>query len=95
MRESGTPASLNELMGKEGSKAENDFDLSDLPDLLGEKMPELPKNRLGRFRLLNALQLRFGPGFRNIPGIKKILSQFDSHVETENTIRQNLKGRMR
>lgn len=94
MRQAEKPASMNELMGeKNEGKAENDFGLADLHELLGEKMPELPVNRVGRYRLTQALKLRFGPGFRNIPGIKNILSQFDAKIADENVIRTNLKGR--
>lgn len=91
MRPEGMAPSLGELMGKAGEKKE--LGLKDLPDLLGEKMPELPANRLGRFRLINALQERFGAGFRNLPMVSKILKEFDENVETENTIRLNKKGR--
>lgn len=94
MRQAEKPASMNELMGeKNEGKAENDFCLADLPELLGEKMPELPTNRVGRYRLTQALKLRFGPGFKNIPGIKNILSEFDAKIADENVIRMNMKGR--
>jgi len=94
MRPANAPASLGELLGSASKeKSPNDFSLEDLPELLGEKMPEMPKNRLGRFRLINALQQRFGNGYSNIPGVKKIISQFDQEIETENTIRLNKKGR--
>lgn len=85
-------ASLGELMGKAGEK--EDLGLKDLPLILGEKMPDLPKNRIGKFRLVNALQQRFGPGFKNIPMVTKIMKEFDDEVETENVIRANKKGRI-
>jgi len=85
-RSSSKPASLAELLGKTDGQS---LGLSDLPKLLGEKMPEMPHNRVGRYRLNNALKLRFGPGYKNIPGIKNILSEFDSHVETENIVKMN------
>lgn len=88
MREAGKPATLNELVGS-SSSAPNNFGLKDLPDLLGEKMPEMPHNRVGRYRLMNALKLRFGPGFRNIPGVKNIIGEFDQHVQTHNVIKAN------
>lgn len=91
MRSPNKPASMNELMGKAGSEME--MSLKDLPKILGEKMPELPRNRIGKFRLVNALQQRFGPGFKNIPMIKDILHEFDEEVDLENTIRANKKGR--
>lgn len=74
-------------MGKQGDTTS--LGLKDLPKLLGEKMPELPRNRIGKFRLLNALSQRFGPGYTNIPMVSEILKQFDQEVETENVIRLN------
>ena len=91
MRKASTPASLGELLGKAASKSK--LSIEDLPELLGEKMPELPLNRVGKYRLLNALKLRFGNGYRNIPMIKDILNEFDSKVNDENIIRMNKKGR--
>lgn len=84
-------ATLGELLGKSGSKAS--LSLKDLPDILGEKMPELPRDRIGKFRLIQSLQLRFGDGFRNLPHIKGIIEEFDKEVETENVIRANMKGK--
>lgn len=91
MRPEGKPASLGELLGSAGDKKE--LGLEDLPQILGEKMPDLPKTRIGKFRLINALQNRFGNGFRNIPMVGKIIKQFDDEIEFENTIRRNKKGR--
>lgn len=91
MRESGSPASLGELLGKSASK--QDMGLKDLPEILGEKMPELPLNRIGEFRLMNALSQRFGPGFRDIPMVGKIIKEFNEQVKTENVVRMNKKGR--
>ncbi len=87
MREAGKPATLAELMGKQDNMA--DLGLKDLPNLLGEQMPELPKNRIGKFRLLNALSQRFGPGYKNLPMVSKILKEFDDEIELENVIRLN------
>ncbi len=90
MRSSQKPASLNELLGK---TSEGELELKDLPKILGEKMPELPYNRVGRYRLQNALKLRFGPGFRNIPGIKNLLHEFDEMVGIENVVKKNMEAR--
>lgn len=87
MRSSEKPASLKELLGKAGDMS--DIGLKDLGMLLGEKMPEIPRNRIGRFRLVNALQQRFGAGFRNIEVVNRILKEFDEEVEMENTVRMN------
>lgn len=85
MRSKSKPATLAELIGKDVGE----MSMNDLPKILGEKMPEMPYNRIGRFRLNNALKLRFGSGYKNIPGIKNILTEFDSHVETENVVKMN------
>lgn len=78
---------MGELLGKSGAKS--DLSLADLPEILGEKMPELPKNRIGKFRLVSALQARFGPAYNNIPMVTKLIKEFDDEVETENIIRAN------
>jgi hypothetical protein len=70
--------SLNELMGKSGSKAERkDLSLNDLQDILGERMPKIEFSPVGRLRLTQALRKRFGDDFRNLPGIEGILKEFD------------------
>lgn len=88
MRSKSKPASLNELMGKV-SKDPEDMDLDDLKEILGEKMPELSFDRTGRLRLISALAQRFGPNYRQMPGVKNIISEFDEHIETENLVKQN------
>lgn len=84
------PASLAELLGKESSHR---LTMKDLPKLVGEKMPEIPNNRIGRYRLQNLLKMRFGNGYKNIPGIKDILEDFDKDVEAENLIKMNMEAR--
>jgi hypothetical protein len=92
MRPANKEPTMGELMG-EGMEGKSHLGLSDLPKILGEKMPELPRNRIGKHRLINALQMRFGPGFRNIPMISGLIKEFDQEVETENIIRMNKMGR--
>ena len=87
MRSAGSPASLGELLGKSAEQSE--VGLKNLPDILGEKMPDLPVNRIGRYRLTQALSVRFGPGYMNIPHVKNIIKEFDQKVSDENVIRQN------
>jgi len=79
-------ASLNEIFGKKGAK--ESFELSDLNDILGEKMPELPFNAVGRVRLLKALRNRFGEGYRNIAKLKGIIKQFDGEIKSDLDIRK-------
>ncbi len=66
---------------------------ADLPKLLGEKMRDLPHNRIGRFRLMNALKMRFGAGFKNIPGISDVIADFDKDVDVSNAVKSNLEAR--
>lgn len=69
--------SLHELMGKSGGK---DLTLDHLGDLLGERMPKLEFNPVGRLRLTTALRNRFGDGYKNLPGIEGILKEFDKEA---------------
>lgn len=74
--------SINEIMGAKGEGAkEAELDFADLPGLLGEQMPELEFHTLGRVRLVRALEQRFGPNYRTIPGIRKILDKFDHEAK--------------
>jgi len=79
------PATLGELMGKKTALQS----LEDLPEVLGEKMPEMEFNAVGKMRLLKALRNRFGQGFRNLPGVTKILKDFDQEVRINTVIRKN------
>lgn len=93
MRAAGKPAKLGELLGSVASEGDN-VGLEHLPEILGEKMPNMPFNRVGKYRLVNALKQRFGPGFRNVPMVTKIISEFEQRMNDENIIRMNKKGRM-
>lgn len=92
MRDSLKPTSLNELMGG-GLEHKQDLDLHDLPKLLGEKMPEIEYNRVGKIRLIQALHNRFGAGFGEIPGVQGLLKKFDHEAKLRNVIRMNRKAR--
>lgn len=74
--------SLNELMGSAGGKAASsrELTLDDLGDILGERMPKLEFNPVGRLRLTQALRKRFGDDYKNLPGISHILSEFDKEA---------------
>lgn len=89
MSESKKPTTLNEIMGKQGG----DLTLDNLPDILGEKMPELPRNSLGRYRLTKALRNRFGEGYRNLPGIKILLQEFDKEVNLKRLVAANRRSK--
>ena len=75
MRAKGGKATLGELMG--GARG---MSLNDLDDILGEKKPELPRNKVGRYRLMQSLRNRFGNGYRNIPGVKNLIAEFDDEI---------------
>jgi len=80
-------ASLAEIFGKEKGEKER-FELSDLKDLLGEKMPDMPYNRVGKVRLIKALRNRFGEGFRNMKQLQGLLKDFDNEIKTDLDIRK-------
>lgn len=86
MRERGGRATLGELIGGKRSA----MSLDNLEDILGEKMPELPRTQVGRFRLVRALRNRFGDGYRNIPGVKGIIKDFEEDMRFEEVL-----GRMK
>jgi len=75
-------------MGSAGAKASGNLSLSDLPKVLGDGMPDLPRDRVGRHRLVRALQQRFGQNFRSLPGLKGIIKEFDSELEFEGRVRK-------
>lgn len=76
--------SLAELMGTAGSQgSKKGLSLSHLPEILGNAMPELPRNPVGRHRLIRSLQQRFGPNFRTLPGVSNIIAEFDKDLEFE------------
>lgn len=78
-------ASLGEIMGRNGARqAEGgELKLSALREILGDGMPELPRNSVGRFRLIRALRGRFGNSWRTIPGVAGLVKEFDSEVAFE------------
>ena len=78
---------LAELMGKTASdRGKQGLELSQLGEILGDAMPELPRNQVGRHRLIRSLQQRFGRNFRSLPGVKDLVKEFDRDIETEQTI---------
>ena len=99
MAGSGRKATLAELMGKKGSEKGASLGLSDLPELLGEGMPDLKHTRVGRVRLVRALKQRFGDGFRSVPGVSGILKEFDKEKDFNLTVAKmkgiRVKGRNR
>ena len=81
--------SLGELMGRSNAeKAKGGITLADLPEILGDAHPELPKDSVGRHRLVRALKARFGPNFRALPGVTGLLKEFDEELAMEHRIAQ-------
>lgn len=72
---------LNELMGSSGEVGKSrKLSVSDLENLLGERMPKLEYSPIGRLRLTTALRNRFGDNYKNLPGIDDVLREFDDHA---------------
>lgn len=71
--------SLNELMGSKGTK--RTLGLSDITDLLGERMPNLEFSPVGKLRLTNAFRNRFGADYVNLPGVSDVMKEFDEQVK--------------
>lgn len=80
--------SLAELMGGSASSQGSDMQLSKLHEILGASMPELPRNAIGRHRLVRSLSQRFGKNFRSLPGVSGLVSQFDNEIAFEKQIQQ-------
>lgn len=78
--------SLAELMGTVASQGGGKLSLKQLPEILGESMPELPRSPVGRHRLIRALQQRFGRNFRSLPGVKDLVTEFDADIAFEGKV---------
>lgn len=81
----GKRVSLSELMGKSAASAggSGKLNLSILPEILGDAMPDLPRTSVGRHRLIRSLQQRFGGNFRTLPGVADLVKEFDSEIAFE------------
>lgn len=76
--------SLNEIMGRHGEHFEkHGIEFHHLKELLGEQAPKLEFHALGRMRLTSALRQRFGPSYRNVPGVDKLMKRFDDEAKRE------------
>lgn len=86
----GKRASLSEIMGKSGAEhgSSGNLTLKALPEILGDAMPHLPQNSVGRYRLLRSLKARFGPNFRSLPGVTDLLKEFDGVLDTERKVQR-------
>lgn len=86
MRKAGAPETLNELLGEEH---DGKVTLQNLSSILGERMPELTFDRVGRLRLIHSLQNRFGDNYRQVPGVRGMLADFDKNMETNSIVKMN------
>jgi len=77
-------AHMSEVMGKTG--ATQKITLANLPEILGEKMPRLPLNRVGKVRLIQALKNRYGGSYRNLPGVSELLHEFETETEHDDML---------
>ncbi len=73
-------------MGKGGADSGRSLTLAQLPDILGEAIPEMPANAIEKHRLVTALRNRFGSDFRNIPGVRGLISEFEENIVYENRL---------
>jgi hypothetical protein len=80
--------SLAEIMGKKGAAKSDSLEMGDLKELLGDGMPEMKFDPVGRIRLVKALHQRFGEGYRSIPGVKNIMKEFDDRVSFDVKVRR-------
>lgn len=82
--------SLSELMGKAGASRASGggLTLEHLPELLGENLPDLPRNAVGRHRLIRSLQQRFGSNFRSLPGVADLVKKFDDEIAFEDRVQR-------
>lgn len=64
------------------------MDLGPIKDVLGDAMPEITPTPLGRYRLVSALQNKFGSNYRNTPSALKALTHFDNEHKYFKALRQ-------
>lgn len=77
-------------MGTSGAQAGSSgrLTLKQLPEILGEGMPDLPRNGIGRHRLIRAMKQRFGANWRTLPGVSELINDFDGVLELERKVAQ-------
>lgn len=76
--------SMGEILG---TKQGNEITLDNLHEFLGvDKTPDMPRNAVGRHRLIQALRGRYGDQFRNVKMLKKLVDDFDAEIRHAETI---------
>jgi hypothetical protein len=61
--------------------APRQLEMAPFKEALGEDIPDFPLNKLGRYRLMQALRYKYGPGFKNVSGAVKLLALFDREMK--------------
>lgn len=58
-------------------------DLSPFHEALGEDMPNITADKLGRYRLQEVLRRRLGPGYRNHALGQAVMKHFEAHAKMQ------------
>lgn len=53
------------------------LDLSRYSKVLGDGLPHIKPDKVGRFRLLQHLRNKYGASYRNFPGVQEVIDYFD------------------
>lgn len=70
------------------------FDVQPIQQALGDDMPDVQMNQVGRMRLVDALSRKFGENFRAVPAAGKAIEHFDSEMGFfRELVRTMMKGR--
>ena len=77
---------LAEILGTKAHSLGGNVSLEHLPAILGDALPDLPRNKLGRHRLVRALKQRYGPNFRSLQGFGNIIKEFDGEIDLNDKI---------
>lgn len=77
------------------AKAKSTMDLKPIQKVLGDQMPALTPDPLGRYRLMSALSKKFGPTFRSHPDSVSAIHHFEKEYNYFKTIRTTLSGKGR
>lgn len=56
-------------------------DLSQFSEHLGEDIPKLASNKIGRFRLQQLLRRKFGAGWKSMELPARIMGHFEKHMK--------------
>lgn len=71
---------IQDLLRHKQKQSNAKLDMGPFKDVLGEDLPELSLNKVGRFRLMRALRNKFGAGFKNVGIAQKLIKSFDSKM---------------